>query len=73
MWFFSQKKKEKKNYDPELRTPASRVSICTGEQVAGFENKESGRFEEIALIRSEKDLKDFKERYGIEGEIRKIY
>ena len=52
---------------------AIRVSICTGEQVAGFENKESGRFEEIALIRSEKDLKDFKERYGIEGEIRKIY
>ena len=43
MWFFSQKKKEKKNYDPELRTPAIRVSICTGEQVAGFENKESGR------------------------------
>lgn len=73
MWFFSQKKKEKKTYDPELRTPAIRVSICTGEQVAGFENKESGRFEEIVLIRSEKDLKDFKERYGIEGEIRKIY
>ena len=41
MWFFIQKKKEKKNYDPELRTPAIRVSICTGEQVAGLKTRKA--------------------------------
>ena len=40
--------------------------ICNGEQVAGFKEKKTGHFEEIMLIRSERDLQDFKERYGIE-------
>ena len=60
-------------YDKDIRTPAIRVSICTGEQVAGFQNKETGKFEETDLIRNEKDLEAFRRRYGIEGEIRKIY
>ena len=48
-----------KSYDKEKTKPAIRCSICTGEQVAGFLNKRSGQFEEIALIRSPKDLEDF--------------
>jgi hypothetical protein len=71
--FFWKKKTETVKYDPELRKPAIRVSICTGEQVAGFRNLETGRFEEIALIRDQKDLYEFKKRYGIEGEIEKFY
>ena len=54
-------------------TPAIRCSICTGEQVAGFKNQETGRFEEVMLIRSPGDLELFKEQYGISGEIEKIY
>jgi hypothetical protein len=40
-------------------------SICTGEQVAGFKNLENGKFEEIMLINSEKDLEAFKQMYGV--------
>ena len=53
-------------------TPVIRCSICTGEQVAGF-RREDGRFEEVMLLRSPDDLADFKARYGIQGEIEKIY
>ena len=60
-------------YDETLRTPAIRCSICTGEQSAGFIRKDTGAFEEIMLIRGEDDLQAFRERYGITGEIRKIY
>ncbi len=74
MIFF--RKKEKKTelkYDPSIRRPAIRSSICTGEKVAGFENLQTEKFEEIQLIRNDKDLQEFKKRYGIEGEIRTIY
>ena len=70
---FFRKKIERKTYDPEIRKPAIRVSICTGEKVAGFKNLKSERFEEIMLLNDEKDLKEFKETYGIEGEIEKFY
>ena len=30
-------------------------------------------FEEISLIKTFKDLDDFKKRYGIEGDVEKIY
>ena len=62
-----------KSYDKEKTKPAIRCSICTGEQVAGFLNKRSGQFEEIALIRSPKDLEDFKKTYGISGDVEKFY
>ena len=74
MIFF--RKKEKKTelkYDPSIRRPAIRSSICTGEKVAGFENLQTEKFEEIQLIRNDKNLQEFKKRYGIEGEIRTIY
>ena len=70
---FFRQKIERKTYDPEIRKPAIRVSICTGEKVAGFKNLKSERFEEIMLLNDEKDLKEFKETYGIEGEIEKFY
>ena len=62
-----------KSYDKEKTKPAIRCSICTGEQVAGFLDKRSGKFEEIALIRQPGDLEDFKKRYGIAGEVEKFY
>ena len=59
------KKIQKKIYDKEKEQPILRCSICTGEQVAGFKDISTGRFEEIMLIRNEQDLADFMKLYGI--------
>ena len=59
------KKKTKCTYDRENKHPVLRCSICTGEQVAGFKDIHTGKFEEVMLIRTDRDLDDFKERYGI--------
>ena len=61
------------SYDAADKTPVIRCSICTGEQVAGFRRSSDGSFEEIMLIRDEGELRQFREMYGIEGEIEKIY
>ncbi|MBQ1482434.1 MAG: hypothetical protein IIZ28_02565 [Erysipelotrichaceae bacterium] len=73
MFFIGKKKSEVKRYDEKIRRPAIRSSICTGEKVAGFENLETGKFEEIQLIQSPKDIEDFKKRYGIQGDLKTIY
>jgi hypothetical protein len=62
-----------KTYDKDKVKPAIRCSICNGEQVAGFLNKKSGHFEEIALLKTPRDLEEFKKSYGIEGDVEKIY
>ena len=64
---FFKKKNVIKTYDAENKKPAIRASICTGEEVAGFRDIHTGSFEEVMLIRSEKDLKEFRRAYGIEG------
>ena len=48
-------------------------SICTGEQVAGFRDPATGHVEEVMLLRTPEDLEQFRKRYGIDGEIEKIY
>ena len=49
-----------------------RASICTGEQVAGFKDPVSGRFEEMMLLRNDGDLREFLRRYQVEeSEIRR--
>ena len=71
---FSKKKKAALTaYNPAIKRPALRCSICTGEQVAGFKNLSDGKFEEVMLIRNESDLQAFREQYGITGNIEKIY
>ena len=60
-------------YDKALLEPVIRCSICTGEQVAGFRNRQTGRFEEVMLIRSDQDLASFMTRYGITDTPEKIY
>ena len=62
-----------KTYDKDKVKPAIRCSICNGEQVAGFLNKKSGHFEEIALLKTPRDLEEFKKSYGSEGDVEKIY
>ena len=68
-----QKKAPAEAYDRTALEPVIRSSICTGEKVAGFRERETGRFREVALLRSSADLDDFKRRYGIEGEVPTIY
>ena len=63
---FSRKTVKKKDYDKENLRPVLKCSICTSEQVAGFKNIHTGKFEEIMLIRNEKGLEQFKETYGID-------
>lgn len=64
--FFRRKEKvEKKEYDRENKIPVLRCSICNGEQVAGFKDKRTGKFEEVCFIRSEQELAAFMNTYGI--------
>ena len=70
---FFRKKVKKETYDRELLKPVIRVSICTGEQTAGFKELKGGKFREVMLIRDDEDLEEFKERYGINEEIERIY
>ena len=70
--FFGNKNK-KKTFDPEKKKPVLRVSICTGEQVAGFRDLQTGTFQEVMLIRDADDLDEFMNLYGIHGEIEKTY
>ena len=70
MIFFS-KKSEKKTYDRSNQKPFIKASICNGEQVAGFKDIHTGKFEEVMLIRRAEDLETFKTMYGIEEEIAK--
>ena len=70
-WFAGKKREQApQRYEG---TPAIRCSICTGEQVAGFKHPETGRFEEVALLRTPEDLEAFKRKYGITGEIERFY
>lgn len=69
---FFKKKQTVKDYDRKNLKPVIRCSICTGEQTAGFQNIHTGKFKEVCLIRSEQDLENFKNMYGLES-IDKIY
>ena len=71
--FLTGKKSGRISPEAHEGTPVIRCSICTGEQVAGFRDSETGRFEEVMLLRSPGDLEQFKQQYGISGEIEKIY
>lgn len=54
-----------KQYDEKDWKPVIKCSICNGEQVAGFKDIHTGRFEEIMLIRNNEDLAAFKKSYGL--------
>ncbi len=60
-------------YDSLNYEPVIKASICNGEQVAGFLDLNTNKFKEIMLISNDKDLEEFKSRYGIKEELRKIY
>ncbi len=59
------RKTKKIPFDKEKQKAVIRCSICTGEQVAGFRDILTGKFEEVALIRNDKELDNFLKSYGI--------
>ena len=69
-WF--KKEPEQKSFDRENQRAVLKCSICTGEQVAGFKDVRTGRFDEVMLIRNGSDLDYFNKQYGVE-EITKEY
>ena len=66
-------KKKKPAAQAYQGTPVIRCSICTGEQVAGFQDLKTGKFLEIQLIRRPEDLEQFKKEYGITEDPKKFY
>jgi len=72
---FGRNKKSKlksEPYDKTGKIPVIRASICTGEKVAGFKDKETGRFTEMMCIKSDADMRAFMDTYDVtESEIRR--
>lgn len=61
-------KKKKSGYNKETQIPMMRISICTGEKVAGFKDRATGKFTDVMLIRNEADFDEFCREYDIEKE-----
>ena len=52
-------------FDPDKQYAVIRSSICTGEKVAGFKNKDDGHFTEVMLIKSPSDEKIFRDTFNL--------
>lgn len=59
------KKIKKESYNKDEQKPIIRSSICTGEKVAGFKDVRTGKFTEVMLIKTDKDMDLFLEKYDI--------
>lgn len=73
---FGWKKKEPAPpaFPPEDYEPVIRSSICTGEKVACMRNRQTGRMQEVMLIRSQEDLDSFCRQYKLSpDQIKTVY
>lgn len=73
MSLFSRKEKKSNNvvdYNPDTMRAILKCSICNGEQVAGFKDIKTGKFTEVMLIKSDKELDAFKKLYGIDSVVK---
>lgn len=62
---FKKKKQEVKTFDKETLYPVIHKSVCTGEKMAGFKHRDSGKFVEVMLIKDSKDMDEFLKTYGL--------
>lgn len=69
---FRKKTRETRQYDSAVQKPILRCSICNGEQVAGFKNLQTGKFEEVMFVRDSDDLEEFMRMYGLK-EVQREY
>ena len=60
------------DYDKENEIPVLKCSICNGEQVAGFQNRSTGKIREMGCIRTPHELEEFRKACGVE-DIKKVY
>ena len=70
--YYERHLKETIPFDPQKQYAVIRSSICTGEKVAGFWNKEDGTFTEVMVIRTAEEEQRFKKIYGL-GAVKKEY
>lgn len=70
--FGKKKKQPSHTFDPSRQKAVIKCSICTGEQVAGFKDRNTGKFDEVMLIRNDRDLEQFRQTYGV-TEVTKEY
>lgn len=61
------KKKKTIEFDRKNQRAIFKCSICIGEQVAGFKDIHTGKFQEVMLIRNEKDLENFMTMYDLDN------
>lgn len=64
--FMFRKKKKPIEFDRENQRAILKCSICTGEQVAGFKDKHTGKFQEVMLIRNNRELEEFMKMYDLD-------
>ena len=62
--FIKKFQSEKLQYDCKVQKPVLRCSICTGEQVAGLKDMNTGKFQEIMVVRTQVDLERFQKLVG---------
>lgn len=65
---FGKKKADmpKVEFDRENQRAVLKCSICNGEQVAGFKDRQTGHFTEVMLIRNSGDLDRFLAMYDLD-------
>ena len=64
-FFKKQEKISRIEFNKDRQRAVIKCSICNGEQVAGFKDKETGNFTEVMLVRNAKDLNQFMEMYEL--------
>ena len=65
--YYEEDLEERITYNPQTQYAVIRASICTGEKVAGFKDRETGHFTEIMVIRTMEDEERFKRIYHIDS------
>lgn len=65
---FGKKKKDipEVEFDRENQRAVLKCSICNGEQVAGFKDRQTGHFTEVMAIKNQGDLARFQAMYDLE-------
>ncbi len=67
------RRKNEKNNAPTFSLteyePVIRASICTGERVACMRSLTTGKLHEVMLLRSDADLEEFREMYGLQKNV----
>lgn len=63
--YFEKHLKESIPFDENKQYAVIKSSICTGEKVAGFKDKETGHFTEVMVIKNSADEERFKKTYDL--------